>query len=153
MAKKIGVKYGIDHQLLVLKEKNDAIESGIISKKNQSETVLCLHPWNWFWLNSDGKLSICCKSVGKTDADVTSFGSIHEVMNNEHFMNVRKMLLSGNPPEKCRMCNLAKPSDVSQLRKAVNNRERNNWLIGNVAPYARRIPFARAIWTKLSSLR
>jgi hypothetical protein len=106
-------------------------------------TVLCLAPWNGFYVNADGRASYCCRHMGATDRDVTSFGSIREILNDTNAVQLREALLSERCPERCRSCELAQPTDPRHLRRAIHMHKIHRIRLRAIA---RRLPFARTTW-------
>ncbi len=129
----------------LLTERGDAKADA--SSANRS-TVLCLQPWDGFWVNADGHASYCCRQIAPTDRDISCYESVREILNDANVVHLREELLSGSCPEMCLSCELGQPSDPSRLRRAILLHGQSK-----LVAVARRLPFARAAWRTLGRVQ
>lgn len=147
LAAKVGITIGISsHQLSTLfTDGGTTTMKGGLASRDQT-TVLCLQPWRKLFVNADGHASFCCRHMGSTECDITSFSSVRDILNNANAVQLRDALLSGHCPERCRSCEHGQPATPDQLKKTIQMFQMNQT---KFAAIVRRLPLMQTIWRVL----
>jgi MoaA/NifB/PqqE/SkfB family radical SAM enzyme len=118
--------------------------------KGSMPAVLCLQPWDGFWVNADGRVSYCCRHMGTTDEDIRSFSSVREVLNHRTALQLREALVTGSAPARCRSCELGLPTIPALFKKILQARQRSQRIRRSpLAAVAQKVPLARPLWRAL----
>ena len=125
-ARTFGASVGVavDSTFVERRMKLDADADAGAAEGPEATTVFCTQPWNGFWVNADGYASFCCRNMGKTAQPVTAYDSVDAIMNDTAALDLRKQLLLGPAPERCRTCDLGRPSTSREFIAALDAQSR-----------------------------